>query len=114
MTEAAAAPRTTGQRLRRRFNSAVPWLLMAPGLLWLLLFYVLPVVQLFTYSISTGSLDKGFVMTMSPDAYITALTKFGPQFLNSIMYGGLATIFTFVIGFPVAYTIAIRGGRYKN
>src|SRR5512141_2877279 len=113
MTEAAAAPRTPGQRRRLRFNAAVPWLLMAPGLLWLL-FYVLPVVQLFTYSISTGSLDRGFVMTMSPDAYVTALTKFGPQFLNSIMYGGLATIFTFVIGFPVAYTIAIRGGRYKN
>src|SRR6266511_1023981 len=51
---------------------------------------------------------------MSADAYSDAFNKFGKQFLNSILYGGLATIFTLLIGFPVAYTIAFRGGRYKN
>ena len=40
--------------------------------------------------------------------------SYGKQFLNSILYGGLATILTLLIGFPVAYTIAFRGGRYKN
>jgi spermidine/putrescine transport system permease protein len=30
------------------------------------------------------------------------------------VYGGIATIATFVIGFPLAYFIAFRGGRYKN
>ncbi len=114
MTDAPAVSRPAGPGLRQRFSKAVPWLLLAPGMLWLLVFYVLPVIQMFTYSISSGSLVDGFVMTGSPDAYVTALTKFGPQFLNSILYGGLATVFTFVIGFPVAYTIAIRGGRYKN
>ena len=114
MTAAAATAGPPGRGIRRRFNKAVPWLLMAPGMLWLLIFYVLPVLQMFTYSISTGSLETGFTMTMAPDAYVTALSRFGPQFLNSITYGGLATLFTFLIGFPVAYTIAIRGGRYKN
>src|SRR3954451_11021559 len=108
---AAAAPKPG---LRRRLNRAVPWLLLAPGLLWLLVFYVLPVIQMFTYSVSTGSIETGFVLTMSPDAYIEGLTKFGKQFLNSILYGGLATLFAFLIGFPVAYSIAFRGGRYKN
>jgi len=92
----------------------VPWLLLAPGLGWLLAFYVLPAVQMFTYSISTGSLERGFEMTGSFDAYGEAISRFGRQFLNSILYGGAATIFTFLIGFPVAYTIAFRGGRYKN
>lgn len=114
MTAAAPHLRPRGPGFRQRFNRLVPWLLLAPGMLWLLIFYVLPVIQMFTYSISTGSLIDGFVMTGSPDAYVTALTKFGPQFVNSITYGGLATVFTFLIGFPVAYTIAIRGGRYKN
>ena len=113
---AAAAPPAPAPRpkLRQRFNRAVPWLLLAPGLLWLLLFYVLPVIQMFTYSISTGSIETGFTMTLSADAYIEALTKFGKQFFNSILYGGLATLFAFLIGFPVAYSIAFRGGRYKN
>ena len=112
----AAAPPAPARRpkLRQRFNRAVPWLLLAPGLLWLLLFYVLPVIQMFTYSISTGSIETGFTMTLSADAYIEALTKFGKQFFNSILYGGLATLFAFLIGFPVAYSIAFRGGRYKN
>jgi spermidine/putrescine transport system permease protein len=114
MTAAAATAGPPGRGFRRRFNKAVPWLLLAPGMLWLLVFYVLPVIQMFTYSVSTGSIETGFTMTMAPDAYATALTRFGPQFLNSITYGGLATLFTFMIGFPVAYTIAIRGGRYKN
>ncbi len=111
---AATETSAPGPGLRQRLSGAVPWLLLAPGLLWLLFFYVLPVIQMFTYSISTGSLETGFEMTLTPDAYQVALTRFGKQFLNSIMFGGAATVFTFLIGFPVAYSIALRGGRYKN
>jgi spermidine/putrescine transport system permease protein len=115
MAAVAATPaRATGPGRRRRLARGVPWLLMAPGLLWLLVFYVLPVIQMFTYSISTGSIETGFTLTMSGDAYVEALTKFGKQFLNSILYGGAATLLAFLIGFPVAYAIAFRGGRYKN
>jgi spermidine/putrescine transport system permease protein len=109
---ARSAPR--GPTLRARFGRAVPYLLLAPGLIWLVLFYVIPAVQMFTYSISTGTLETGFTMTFGLDAYATAIDRFGKQFLNSILYGGLATFFTLAIGFPVAYTIAFRGGRYKN
>ena len=109
-----ARPAPRGPTLRARFGRAVPYLLLAPGLLWLILFYVIPAVQMFTYSVSTGTLETGFTMTFGVDAYATAIDRFGRQFLNSIIYGGLATILTLVIGFPVAYTIAFRGGRYKN
>jgi spermidine/putrescine transport system permease protein len=116
MTAIAAAGTAPTPRpsWRHRLARLVPWLLMAPGLAWLIVFYVLPGVQMFTYSISTGSLETGFVMTGSLDAYGEAVSRFGRQFFNSILFGGLATIFTFLIGFPVAYTIAFRGGRYKN
>src|SRR4029079_9852624 len=103
-----------GPTLRARFGRAVPYLLLAPGLIWLVLFYVIPAVQMFTYAISTGTLETGCTMTFGLDAYATAIDRFGKQFLNSILYGGLATFFTLAIGFPVAYTIAFRGGRYKN
>ena len=36
------------------------------------------------------------------------------SWLNSLIYGGIATLLTFLVGFPVAYTIAFRGGRYKS
>ena len=54
MTTAAAPPRAATPGLRRRLSGLVPWLLLAPGLLWLFFFYVLPSIQMFTYSISTG------------------------------------------------------------
>jgi len=111
---AAAARAPTGPTFRARFGRAVPYLLLAPGLFWLLFFYVIPAIQMFTYSVSTGSLETGFVMTFTSDAYGKAIDQFGKQFLNSVLFGGAATILTLAIGFPVAYTIAFRGGRYKN
>ena len=111
---AAAAAAPTGPTFRARIGRAVPYILLAPGLLWLVIFYVIPAVQMFTYSVSTGTLENGFEMTLTPDAYIEAINQFGKQFLNSILYGGTATLLTLAIGFPVAYTIAFRGGRYKN
>jgi len=111
---AARIGRAPGPGWRHRFGRAVPYLLLLPGLFWLGAFYVLPAVQMFTYSLSTGNLENGFEFTGSLDAYVTAIDRFGRQFLNSVIYGGLATLFTFLIGFPVAYTIAFRGGRYKN
>ena len=110
------APAGPGQRPRRRarLGRAVPYILLFPGMFWLFLFYVIPAVQMFTYSVSTGTLETGFSMTFTLDAYAEAINRFGRQFLNSILYGGAATIFTLLIGFPVAYTIAFRGGRYKN
>ena len=100
--------------LRTWLGRALPYLLLAPGLFWLTVFYVLPAIQMFTYSISTGTLETGYTISLSADAYVTALTEFSKQFINSIIYGGLATILTLLIGFPVAYTIAFRGGRSKN
>jgi spermidine/putrescine transport system permease protein len=103
-----------GGRLRRRIVAAAPYLLLAPGLLWLLVFFIWPSVQMFIMSISSGSLDSGFHLSGSTAAYVTALTKFQRQFGNSLLYGGVATVLDFLIGFPVAYTVAFRGGRFKN
>jgi spermidine/putrescine transport system permease protein len=115
MTAPAEAMRPpAGSPWRRRLIGAGPYLLLAPGLLWLLLFFVWPTIQMLLMSLSSGSLDNGFRLTWSTNSYVTALTKFGKQFANSLLFGGAATVLDFLIGFPVAYTVAFRGGRYKN
>ena len=112
---AGAAPRRApGGGWRHRLRRATPYLLLAPGILWLLIFFIVPSIQMFLTSVSTGSIDNGFKLTFSSKAYETAFTKFPRQLTNSLVYGGIATVLTFLIGFPVAYTIAFRGGRYKN
>ena len=99
---------------RSRMGAAVPYLLLAPGLIWLFVFFIYPSIEMLRISLSSGSLDTGYSLTFSTDAYVTALQKFPRQFGNSIIYSALATTFTFLIGFPVAYTVAFKGGRYKN
>ena len=103
-----------GPGWRQRLKGATPYLFLVPGLLWLLIFFILPTIQMFTYSISTGSITSGFKLTFTGDNYAQALSRYGHQFLNSIIYGGAATVLTLLIGFPVAYTVAFKGGRYKN
>ena len=99
----------------RRHKGAVPYLLLGPGLLWLAFFYVVPGFQMFITSLWSGTLETGYEFTLSNVSnYTAALARFAPQFTRSILYGGAATILTFAISYPLAYTIAFRGGRYKN
>ena len=92
----------------------IPYLLLAPGLLWLGIFYIYPGIQMFLTSLWTGTLEKGFDLTWNWSTYGDALNQYGPQFLRSIVYAGAATVLTFLISYPLAYTIAVKGGRYKN
>jgi len=97
---------------RRRW--LLPYLLMAPGLLWLALFFVLPNVQMVLMSLSTGTIGSGFEFTWAFGNYLEALTRFPDNVANSVVFGGLATLLCFLIGYPLAYGIAFRGGRYKT
>jgi spermidine/putrescine transport system permease protein len=99
---------------RRRLFALAPYALLIPGLVWLLYFFIWPVFQMLLMSLSSGTLDSGFQLTWTTKAYGDALTKFPTQWGNSLLYAGIATLLDFLIGFPVAYTIAFRGGRYKN
>jgi spermidine/putrescine transport system permease protein len=114
VTTAAVSLPPARRPWRRRLSGVAPYLLLAPGLLWLTYFFIWPSVQMFLMSVSSGTLDSGFRVSWSAKAYETALTKFPTQWGNSLSYGAVATLLDFLIGFPVAYTVAFRGGRYKN
>ena len=97
-----------------RLRAAAPYLLLLPGLLWLVLFYVYPAFQMFLTSLWTGNLDTGYSQTWNWGIYPEAIGEYWPWLARSIVYGGLATILAFALGFPLAYAIAFRGGAYKN
>src|SRR3954447_26598504 len=96
---------------RRR---SAPYLLLAPGLAWLALFFVVPMYYLLNTSLQTGSIDVGYTFTWAWHNYKDALTLYQDQFVRSIVYGGVATLLALVIGYPLAYWIALRSGRYRN
>jgi spermidine/putrescine transport system permease protein len=100
---------------RHWLNRLTPYLLLAPGMLWLLVFYVYPSFQMFISSFWSGTLETGFSVSLANwTTYPEALERYGPQFGRSLLYGAAATLVCFLIAYPLAYTIAFRGGRYKS
>jgi len=101
--------------LLRRYRFLIPYLLLAPGLVWLTVYYVYPAFQMFIASFWSGSISQGFSFSFDNwTNYTKALDRYSEQFTRSILYAGMATLLTFAISFPLAYTIAFRGGRFKN
>ncbi|MGH3357042.1 MAG: ABC transporter permease [Nocardioidaceae bacterium] len=97
-------------------GSKVGYLLLLPGMAWLLLFFAVPTIQLVATSLydPDGSLDTGYAMTWSFPNYLDAVATYQEHFLRSLLYAGSATILALVIGYPLAYAIAFKAGRWKN
>jgi spermidine/putrescine transport system permease protein len=100
--------------IKRVPRGSIPYLLLLPGVAWLLLFYVYPAVQLFLVSLWTGNITEGYRQTWNFGIYAEGFSEYWPWIVRSAAYGGLATILAFLLGYPLAYTIAFKGGRYKN
>ncbi|MEU6853308.1 ABC transporter permease [Actinacidiphila alni] len=105
-------PAALKKAARRR--RAVPYLLLLAGVAWLLVFFVAPMVYQASTSVQTGSLDEGFKVTWHFSTYWDAFDAYWPQFVKSLVYSGIATVLCLGIGYPLAYTIAFRAGRWRN
>ncbi len=96
---------------RRR---SAPYLLSFPGLLWLLAFFLVPLITMFSVSLQEGTLETGFVFTGRWQNYTEAIGKYDTQMIRSVVYGLIVTFLTLVIGYPIAYWIARKAGNKKN
>ena len=91
-----------------------PYLLALPSWMWLAIFLVVPMVAMVSVSLQTGNAIVGFAMTFSFSNYSDAIGRYSTQLVRSLLYGGLATVAMLLIGYPVAYWIAFKGGRRKS
>lgn len=105
------APRLRRPRTRKRL---VPYWLLLPGILWLVVFFAAPLVYQASTSVQTGSLEEGFKVTWHFATYWDALGEYWPQFLRSVGYAATATVLCLVLGYPLAYLIAFKAGRWRN
>jgi spermidine/putrescine transport system permease protein len=99
--------------LQRR-RGLLPFLLLAPGLAWLLLFFAVPLYYMARQSLEEGTIFTGFEFAWNFQTYTDALSNYDEQLVRSFVYAGAATVIAFAVGFPLAYTIAFRGGKWKN
>ncbi len=104
----AAPPRRAARR------NWVPYLLLLPGTAWLAVFLVLPAVTLLSQSVQEGSPEEGYTVTGNVGIYLDVLGRYAPQLGRSFLYAGAATALALLIAYPLAYTIALRAGRWRH
>ena len=97
-----------------RRGRLVPYVLLLPGMLWLVVFFVAPMITLFSQSLQEGTVEEGYTFTGNVTIYADALQAYWPHLLRSIGYAATATVITLLLGYPLAYFIAQKAGRWKN
>ncbi len=94
-----------------RGSRRTAWLLLTPGLAYLVLFFVAPVGVLLLTSLYE-KVPEGPVGATRPalrwENYTEAIATYAPQFGRSFLYALIATVLALAIGYPLAYVIAVR------
>jgi spermidine/putrescine transport system permease protein len=98
--------------VRRRL---VPYYLLAPGALFLLVFFLIPLgLMLFTSLESGGLLSGGFRFSWAFENYTDVLGQYQVQFVRSIVYSIIVTIAALLLAYPMTYWIAFYAGKWKS
>src|ERR1700743_1429280 len=91
------------------------YLLLAPGTLWLVIFFVIPLYFMAKLSLDVeipGTLHYEFTWHWAN--YKEALELYDTQFFRSFFYAAGATLLCLVIAYPLAYVIAFKAGKWRN
>ena len=114
-----AAPVAVSRRLGL-LASVGGWLrsviLLLPGVVWLAVFFLVPLV--FIFIVSLGTRDELHRIVLDPLTLANYEKVFNPIFLptivQSLYLATATTVFSLLIGFPIAYWISRYGGRHKT
>jgi spermidine/putrescine transport system permease protein len=112
----ATANQATGNYTFKK-RSLTPYLLLAPGLIWLLAFFIIPIFSLASTSTMVrpdGAKIGVYVQELRFANYVDAFITNQDQYVRSFVYAALATILALLISYPLAYAIAIKSGKYRN
>nr|WP_277628226.1 ABC transporter permease [Arsenicicoccus dermatophilus] len=91
-------------------------MLVLPGILWLAVFFVAPLVQLASVSLQSDYPGHPgyYYRDVNVGNYAHALTTFAPQLGRSFLHAALATLLCLVLAFPLAWTMVFRAGRWRG
>ena len=103
-----ASPRQASRRKR-----AVPYGLAAPSVFWLLVFFLIPTIYMGFVSLGSGFLGN-IKFGLNFSNYVDVLKTYDKQFIRSVVYALIVTFLALMIAYPLAYWIALYGGKRKN
>lgn len=107
----------SGPKSGLRSRSYTPYLLLAPGLIWLFTFFIIPIFSLASTSTMVrpeGAQIGTYVQELRFQNYVDAFVANQDQYIRSFIYAGIATVLALAIAYPLAYMIAFKSGKYRN
>jgi len=96
-----------------RHPRLTPYLLLAPGIAWLAVFFLVPLGFLGYQSLQSG-IYPNFEFTWEFSNFTEAFSEYREQFFRSFLYAGLATIACLLLAYPLVYWIAFKSGPWRN
>ena len=109
-------PARQGERALARRRRAAAYGMLAPGGIYLILGFVVPLVIIVYTSLTSGGLFSSggqLTFTWEWSNYQTAVQDYSQFYLRSILYAGIATTVCICLAYPMAYWIAFYGGKWK-
>lgn len=101
----------------RQRSKIAPYLMILPALVYLGVFFVVPLVTLGRTSLSSSG-GSVYLPTLTFDWNFSnfghAFTTYQDQIVRSFGYAAVATVVCLLLAYPLAYVIAFKAGRYKN
>ena len=95
-------------------SSCLPCWLAAPGLVWMGIFFLIPLGLVFAISFASRGTYGGIVWEFTSANYLDLLHPlYGKILAQSMGYASLTTAICFVLGFPLAYVIARSPVRWQ-
>ena len=93
--------RESDSKLRRRQvrRRLIPYGLMAPGLIWLIFFFLIPMYFMAEMALRSGTLESGFQFTWEFSNFTDGIKRFDEQFIRSFVYATTATAIALLIAY---------------
>ena len=113
----AVSSGTSATKSVLKSKSLTPYLLLAPGLIWLVTFFIIPIFSLASTSTMVrpdGAQVGVYEQKLRFANYVDAFVANQDQYLRSFFYAALATLLALAIAYPLAYAIAFKSGKYRN
>jgi spermidine/putrescine transport system permease protein len=98
------------ETLKRRASA---YALLAPGTIWLVVFFLIPLYFLGRLSLNVN-LGTYYPFDWHWANYSDALSLYDTQFLRSFGYSIAATLICLVLAYPLAYAIAFKAGKWRH
>jgi spermidine/putrescine transport system permease protein len=92
-------------------SSRIAFVLLAPGVIYLGLFFLTPLISLIITSLKTASMTGEIGMYdygLEFGNYAYAVSQYGPQIFRSFVYALIATVMALLISYPIAYFIGVK------